>query len=583
MGVVYKATDTTLDRVVALKMIQKEIMADPRIKERLKIEAKALARFNHPNIAILYEFDEVNNFFAMEFIQGETVDQIVEKTGPMPAERIRSIMKQVLPALTTAHKASIIHRDIKPANIMVTRNGTVKIMDFGIAKLPTEISGGKTISGDRVVGSYFYISPEQIQHKLIDQRTDIYALGITLYQMATGKVPFESDSDFMMMKAHCEDPPPAPSSVKADIDPVIEKVILVAIEKDPINRFQSADEMLEAILRMPEPIVRPDSLPEPEIKDSSHGLTTSQRLEIKDEKSVTEIRYPIQPKKKKTPVPVAGEARPGEAQARGFPGGRQKWLVAGAGVASVVIIIGLVLILGGKKEPAPGRSGGGNVATDADRVRLSEVPATEKGYILLKIEPSEAKLKLDDLPIEYVTDTLPYKSGRHTLKITAAGFQDTTLLFELSAGETKKLDVALVSLGEYIRLRNLPSSATAFVNGQQVVELNQPIRVKIGKNRVVIKAPGKEDWVKEVNLPAGKTIPVDYKPLTGTLILNAKPYAQFFVDGKQVGQSGVKTEVTVEAGMHFIRLVHPAGTFDTTVTVKSNFRTEVEHTFRPKR
>jgi serine/threonine-protein kinase len=261
MGVFFKALDTRLDRTVGIKTLHTEFSVDSQLRERFVNEAKALAKLNHPNICVLHDFFEEQDklFIVMEYIEGETLADLARRIGAIPADKIIPVFRQILLALDYAHRKSIIHRDIKPSNIMLSPQGVVKVMDFGIAKIVGS-SKHLTMTG-RKVGSIPYMSPEQITQKEIDHRSDLYSLGVTLYQLCTGRVPFDSTSDFEVMKSHLEDPPPPPRSIEPKIPKRLEDIILKSMMKKPEQRYQTALEMRDALAEMGGPSVR-DSVPE---------------------------------------------------------------------------------------------------------------------------------------------------------------------------------------------------------------------------------------------------------------------------------------------------------------------------------
>ncbi len=246
MGVVYKAVEVSLDRTVAVKVLSPDLAGDQALIERFRSEAKAQANLNHPNIATLYTFltTSETSMMVMEYLEGETFDQLLQRRGLLPQEQAVPIFKQALLGIGYAHRHGIVHRDIKPSNIMLTTSGMVKVMDFGIAK----VLGGQrmTQTGTRM-GTVNYMSPEQIRNRPVDIRSDIYALGVTLFEMLTAHLPFESDSDFEVMSQHVNMPPPRPSQYYPYIPAGIEQAVLKALEKDPNARFQTVEEFGAAL------------------------------------------------------------------------------------------------------------------------------------------------------------------------------------------------------------------------------------------------------------------------------------------------------------------------------------------------
>lgn len=250
MGVVYKAIDTHLDRVVAVKALNPEFSGNPTLLERFRGEARAQAQLNHPNLATLYAFlvqDDVA-YMVMEFVSGETFHQMLMSRGPIPAVEAVPLFRQALAGIGHAHRVGIVHRDIKPSNIMLNREGVVKVMDFGLAKVTGD--HGVTRTGVRL-GTALYMSPEQILVKPVDVRSDIYSLGATLYEILTGQAPFHADSEFQVLSDHVNTPPPPPTRLHPHIPSGIENAVLKALAKNPDLRFQTA-EQFSAALEHPE-------------------------------------------------------------------------------------------------------------------------------------------------------------------------------------------------------------------------------------------------------------------------------------------------------------------------------------------
>jgi serine/threonine-protein kinase len=249
MGVVYKAVDINLERTVALKFLSSELNRDLGLIERFQAEAKAQANLNHTNIATLYNFINVdgNWLIAMEYVDGVNLEQTIMRNGVMQCQDAIPLFKQALLGIGFAHRFGVIHRDIKPANIMINRHGIVKVMDFGIAKV---LSGRRLTRTGVAVGTVAYMSPEQIRNQGVDIRSDIYSLGVTLYQMLTAHVPFESESDFQVQYDHVNTPPPPLSLYYPYVPPGIEAAVLKSMEKDPAARFRTVEEFGAALERL---------------------------------------------------------------------------------------------------------------------------------------------------------------------------------------------------------------------------------------------------------------------------------------------------------------------------------------------
>jgi serine/threonine-protein kinase len=249
MGVVYKAEDTELHRTVALKVLPPHLCRQPDYLTRFRAEAQAHARVNDPNIITLYSLLEVpaGEVLVLEYVEGQTLEQRLKLGGPLPIAEAVRLFDQALKAVEHIHAASVVHRDLKPANIYITRDGTVKLMDFGVAKLMDQPEIGTTRT---MVGTLLYISPEQINGTVTDFRSDVYTLGVSLFESVIGRLPFERGSDYALMHAHVQEHPPRPKDLRSDIPPALDWVILKAIEKDPSRRFQSASEFRKALLKL---------------------------------------------------------------------------------------------------------------------------------------------------------------------------------------------------------------------------------------------------------------------------------------------------------------------------------------------
>ena len=242
MGEVFRGVDINLDRDVAIKVMRPELARRPEILQRFRKEAVVLAKLNHSNIATLYNFvhDGTNYYMVMEFAPGRTLHWIIaDDAGGLPWRYSLELFMDALQAIDHAHKQGIIHRDIKPANMMVSERDTLKVLDFGIARVLGE--SGFTKAG-LVVGTTRYMSPEQILGRSIDTRSDIYALGIVLYEMLTGHVPFEGLGEFELMKAQVEERAVPVREIIPDLPEAVDEAIMRSLEKAPEDRFQRASE-----------------------------------------------------------------------------------------------------------------------------------------------------------------------------------------------------------------------------------------------------------------------------------------------------------------------------------------------------
>ena len=240
MGQVYKVRNLISDRVEAIKVLLPNLEADPELGDRFMREIKVQASLDHPNIAKLYTALRAENqlLMVMEFVEGYSLESLLH-SGPIPLANGVHYICQVLSALSYAHSRGIVHRDIKPANMMLTSDGVVKLMDFGIARV-AEADRKLTQTG-RTVGSLYYMSPEQIQGGTVDARADLYSVGVSLYELVTGRRPFQGDSDYSIMAAHLAASPVPPIQIDPSLPAAVNEIILMSIAKDAAQRFQSAE------------------------------------------------------------------------------------------------------------------------------------------------------------------------------------------------------------------------------------------------------------------------------------------------------------------------------------------------------
>jgi serine/threonine-protein kinase len=250
MGIVYQAHDRRLEEAVAIKTLRRQALStDPSLLDRFKQEIRLARRITHPNVLRTHDLGDCNGlrFLSMEFVAGRTLGQLIESEKILPVEVGLRIAKQVCCGLAAIHALGIVHGDIKPQNVMVEPSGRAKIMDFGSAHLASE--GGKTGHG-LVVGTLGYMSPEQARGRPLDFRSDIYSLGVLLYEIFTGSLPFEGDTPVSVALKHVHNTPPPPRSKNSRIDPGIASIVVRCIEKAPAARFQSARELHEALERV---------------------------------------------------------------------------------------------------------------------------------------------------------------------------------------------------------------------------------------------------------------------------------------------------------------------------------------------
>jgi beta-lactam-binding protein with PASTA domain/tRNA A-37 threonylcarbamoyl transferase component Bud32 len=311
MAKVYRAEDSRLDRPVAVKILSAQFSSDPSFVDRFRREAQTAAKLSHPNIVGVYDngSEDDTHYIVMEFVEGRTLDEFLAGGGRLSPTKAVEVVEAICDALQYAHERGVVHRDVKPGNVMVTREGQVKVMDFGIARVTTTV---ETIAQTAaVLGTAAYLSPEQAKGERVDRRSDLYSLGCVLYELLTGAPPFAGDSAMAVAMKHVQQSPRVPSEKNRDITPQMDAVVMKALAKNPDNRYQTAGELREDL----------------------------ERLRRGEAVSATPILAASNPTQVVHRQPAAGEPTatlpPGEEE-----GGRRWWVVA-------LVVLAILALLGG--------------------------------------------------------------------------------------------------------------------------------------------------------------------------------------------------------------------------------------------
>lgn len=275
MALVYKAKDLLLDRWVALKILRPQLVSDKDFVNRFHREARAVASLSHPNIVNIYDIgqDKEIHYLVMENVQGESLNETIKRFGVMPPTVALEIAIQICEALVVAHKNNIVHCDIKPHNILITKEGRVKVTDFGIARA---VNSATLVQTETVIGTAHYFSPEQARGETINARSDLYSLGVVLYEMLTGQVPFRGDSPISVALKHINEDPLPPSQLNEKLPKRIDKLVMRTMVKDPNRRFVDASEMLRALQGMEKTFDKQDVT----IGSMINGTTDDDRTQV---------------------------------------------------------------------------------------------------------------------------------------------------------------------------------------------------------------------------------------------------------------------------------------------------------------
>jgi serine/threonine-protein kinase len=365
MGSVFKGVDLMLEREVAIKMLRPELASQANVVERFRSEAVTLAKLNHPNVATLHSFFRQGNdfFMVMEFVRGETLDTVIKRQGAMPCDRAVELFCHALEGIDHAHKMGIVHRDIKPANMMLTEGDSIKVMDFGIARV---LGTDRMTRAGHLIGTVEYMSPEQVRGEETDARSDIYSLGILLYEMLTGRVPFNSTSEYELMRSQIEDAPTPPRTFAPHIPLGVEQAIMRSLAKMREARYQSAFEMRATLTSgmtgaladtPPRPTVwaAPATVVDRPVPATPSGEIKATRLDADDSGQMKETRLG-QADGIAYAQPLPGYQAMSQPARQAAPSilSRLNWKhYTGAGAALVVLITLPLVLLGGGGKPAP--------------------------------------------------------------------------------------------------------------------------------------------------------------------------------------------------------------------------------------
>ncbi len=547
MGVVFQGYDPKIDRIVALKTIRKDRLAESRDVEdlvmRFQKELRATGKLVHPNIIVIYDTgeDEERAYIAMEYIEGDTLENLIQKGIRFPMEKIIDIIDQICEGLEYTHRQGIVHRDLKPSNIMLVQGEKVKIADFGISKAVGAASSPLTQAGI-LLGTPSYMSPEQIAGTEINGRSDLFSLGIILYQLLTGEKPFVGDTIPTLLYNIVNKDPTPPSQVDSSIPPLFDDVITKALAKNPDKRYRRAKDFVEDLKRAH----RGEALMEAPSIEST--MTVAQKVAEK-----------IYLKRKRFGL-LAGFA-----------------------------VLLLALVLGGyywmHRTPIPPKEEVGSVAPPE--------PLKKFGSIVVKSDPPDARVFLDGEELGVLTPAVIEEvtaGEKHEIKVAKKGFKPWVKTVEPEDDDKSvTLRAPLERLLTTIVIKSTPSGSSVFLDGVEHKEPTPTVieEVSVGeKHEIRVEKRGFKSWTETVEPEADKPLPIQatLERLVGTIVVSSiPPGSSVFFDGKKMlGSTPLELHEVSVNDAHRIKVIkkgYEAGV--QTITLRGDERKEVEVTLKP--
>jgi eukaryotic-like serine/threonine-protein kinase len=616
MGVVYKAVHTKLDKIVALKMIASGLSMNTKFIIRFQTEAKALAKLQDPNIVAIHDLRSHENqwFIAMEYVDGEDLYDIVAKEGAYKWRESIAIAKQILSAVGHAHKAGIIHRDLKPHNIMITDENMVKITDFGLAKDEANHLHTMTIASG---GSLNYMSPEHVRgFSYIEKRSDIYCVGIILYEMVTGEVPFKNlDSDFDIRESILRKDFDTPTTINAKIPSDLESIIMKSIEKNPEDRFQSAEEMLEAL----------------EDFEKGKKVTYKRKRRSKTSKSISaKIIFPFaflfllvftgyyfdyftpNTAEEITKVPIKSNlsinSNPGDVNVylNNESLGQtplDKYEVKSGNYSvklekdnfntmdtSVTVEEGINLTLNLNLSPVEKIVKKEN---EAPLKKSSVAKTTEKSSfasLLLNSIPSGATVYINNKNKGVTPLRLnELNSGNYEIKVTQSGYRDYVKNMQLESEENQKITANLLQNAGSLTINTVPDNVTLSIDGEITQIKNGIARmsdVAIGKRKIKISKTGYSEFNKEIEIKQNQeaTINATLSQLMGKLIVKIRPWGKVYINNQlQENATDTKYENELAVDSYNLKVEHPTlGFWQKDINIINGNHTEIKVNFTKK-
>ena len=484
MAVVYKAKDRLLNRYVAIKILRPEFTQDEQFLDSFKRESQAAAGLQHPNIVSIYDVGRTGNinFIVMELVDGRPLSDFIKEKGRLDYKTTIDIAKQMASALSIAHKHQIIHRDVKPHNIMITSDGVAKLTDFGIARA---VSNATMVADtSKIIGSVHYFSPEQARGAYVDERSDIYSLGIVMFEMLTGRVPFDGETPVEVALKHINEDVPSPAKLVPGIPPALDKVVLKATDKYQTERYKSADEMLEALKNV--------EFVTQMVGDRVFAGEKDNKLR-QDENVVAPVNNKREDREQEMVVVPANSRKP-KSKTDDSKKKKKIAIIIGISAAAILILFGILYVSG-----IIGGSGKEVVVPDVKGMSYSEAKEVleEKGLKIEKADEPIASQKIEKGKIVSQTPSTnsKVKKGRTVRVILSAGNAELkvpdlkglsyneakTLLSEMGLQISKGDEVDSDSISEGLIASQYPAAKTKVDKGDIIT-----VNISRGKKDAVI-------------------------------------------------------------------------------------------------
>ncbi len=586
MGVVFKAIHIKLDKLFALKMIAPGLAMNENFIKRFQTEAKALAKFEDPNIVRIYDLRADNDqwFIVMEYVDGFNLLDLIRKDGAFPLQNALPILKQILTAIGHAHRAGIIHRDLKPNNVMITTAGKVKITDFGLAKDQTSMTTTLSVTSG---GTLYYMSPEQVKgFQFTDKRSDIYSIGMTFYEMITGTVPFKNmDSDFDIRESIIRKKTEKPTVFNPNIPPELEAIVMKSIAKKPDDRYQSTEEMLKAVLKFEAQDPNIDSeFALVEIPDSGKqnlGKKESEKLLDRANLHFLKNLFPLN-RKSLFKIGVLG------------------------GLIAATLLLFYIFYsdssLSEKEDDAiaeasqfssePAEINKALIKPEIKSTPKTKIPVNTAlpAQVTVNSDPSDAEIRINGqlkgkTPLN-ITDMAP---GNYSVHIKKDGFEEYNDKIKLTSGQNDVFLAELSPLAGGINLTTEPPSARILLDGKEVSKSKTPVKldkIPIGKHKIEIQKKGYASVTKEIEIKQDEITETNIQlvQLDGKLSIQVRPWGSIYInDNLKKESADTKYEVTLPVEQYKVTVTHPTlGKWEKMVEIEADEERQLVVNFNRK-